>query len=84
VKHVSIILEHVNFLDLLDRLHVHLLERLLELLVVTGRAGRGTLHLSARCAFPTIISPMSATKHIFLAQVGTIKSSVLTLQVVVC
>lgn len=35
---VAILLEHVNLLDGLDRLHVHLLERGLQLLVVgTGR-----------------------------------------------
>lgn len=36
VNNVAVLLEHVHLLDRLDRLHVHLLERRLELLVVGG------------------------------------------------
>lgn len=52
--HVAVLLEHVDLLDGLDGLHIELLERGLQLLVV--RAG-GLVHLlclSSGCAFTTV------------------------------
>lgn len=46
VDDVAVALEHVDLLDGLDGLHVQLLQGLLELLVVAGRAGGSPLDLS--------------------------------------
>lgn len=48
---ITIRLEHVDLLDLLDRLDIHLLERRLQLLVVRAGALVNFLHLSPWCAF---------------------------------
>lgn len=50
VNHVAIALEHVDLLNSLDGLHVELLERLLQLLVVGAGPGGRALHLSAGSA----------------------------------
>ena len=47
MDHVSVLLEHVDLLDRLDGLDVHLLERRLELLVVGARRLVDLLHLTA-------------------------------------
>jgi hypothetical protein len=47
VDDVAVLLEHVDFLNGLDGLHVHLLECGLELLVVGGRRLVNTLGLAA-------------------------------------
>lgn len=48
VDNVAIFLEHVHFLNGLDRLHVHLLQCRLQLLVVGARALMDLFHLPAR------------------------------------
>ena len=47
---VAVRLEHVDLLDGLDVLHVHLLERGLQLLVVRAAALMNLLHLPSGCA----------------------------------
>lgn len=51
---VAIALEHVDLLDGLDGLDVELLQRLLELLVIAGRARGRTLDLSPGSTLATI------------------------------
>lgn len=48
MDHVAILLEHVHFLNRLDRLHVHLLQRGLQLLVIRAAALVHLLHFPAR------------------------------------
>ena len=50
VDDITIRLEHVDLLDGLDRLHVHLLQCRLQLLVVRAGALVDLLYLSPRCA----------------------------------
>ena len=51
---VTIRLEHVDFLDCLDRLHVHLLQSCLELLVVRSSALVDLLDLPPWCTFASV------------------------------
>lgn len=51
---VAVALEHVHLLNGLDGLDIELLERSLELLVITGGAGRRTLDLSPGSTLATI------------------------------
>ena len=52
VNDIAIILEHVDLLNCLDRLHIHLLQRGLQLLIVrAGALVRLFGHLAARSAF---------------------------------
>ena len=62
MDHVAIRLEHVDLLDCLDRLHIELLERLLELLVVGRRPRRGPLDFPTRSALATVRS-LSLASH---------------------
>lgn len=55
MDNVAILLEHVNLLDGLDGLGVKLLQLLLELLVVGGRAGGRTLDLAAGGTLSTVL-----------------------------
>jgi hypothetical protein len=55
VDDVSVALEHVDLLDCLNWLNVHLLERRLQLLIVGASALVDLLDLSAGSAFATII-----------------------------
>lgn len=56
VNDVSVALEHVDLFNGLDWLHVHLLQRRLELLVIRARALVGLLDLPSWSAFAAIIS----------------------------
>ena len=53
MDHVAILFEHVDLLNGLDGLHVHLLQRRLQLLVVGARALVNLLHLPPGRALPT-------------------------------
>lgn len=66
VDNVSISLEHVDLLDSLDGLHVHLLKNGLELLVVHTRVLRLGLDLTSRGTLSAIIPQLSASIHQFL------------------
>lgn len=59
---VSVLLEHVHLLNRLDRLHVHLLQRRLQLLVV----GRGRL-----------VDPLGLTAGSALASVRNLSADIL-------
>lgn len=54
VDDVAVGLEHVHLLNGLNRLHIQLLERLLQLLIVAARPGRGPLNLSPGSALATV------------------------------
>lgn len=54
VDDIAVALEHVDLLDLVDRLHVQLLQSLLELLVVGSRPCRRALDLSPGRALATV------------------------------
>src|SRR5689334_795835 len=54
VDDVAVALEHVDLLDGLDGLDIELLQRLLELLVVAGRARGRALHLSPGSTLATV------------------------------
>jgi len=56
VDDVTILLEHIDFFDGLDRLDVQLLESLLELLVVGAGSRRCSLDLSAGGSLATVVS----------------------------
>lgn len=51
MNHIPITLKHIDLFDLLNRLHVHLLERRLQFLIVCAGALMNLLYFSARCAF---------------------------------
>ena len=55
VNDITIRLEHVDLLDGLDWLHVHLLQRRLQLLVVRARALVDLLDLSPWCALSSVL-----------------------------
>ena len=55
MNNVSVLLEHVDFLDGLDGLDVELLERGLQLLVVGAGGLVDFLRFSPRCAFPSVV-----------------------------
>ena len=55
MDHVSVLLEHVNLLDRLDRLNIELLQRCLKLLVIGPRALMNLLHLSSRCTLASMV-----------------------------
>lgn len=68
VYNVAIRLEHVDLLDRLDRLDIHLLQSCLELLVIRASALVNLLDLSPRCAFASVVVPLvtplcSGAKH---------------------
>ena len=63
VDHVAIRLEHVDLLNRLDRLHVHLLERRLQLLVVGTRVLMNLLDLSPGSTLAT--ANLSEFHHLF-------------------
>ena len=52
---VTIRLEHVDLLNCLDRLHVHLLQGCLELLVVGAGALVDLFDFSSGCAFASVL-----------------------------
>ena len=54
VNHVAVRLEHVDFLDLLDGLHIHLLKRGLQLLIVCAGALVDFLDFSSWCALASV------------------------------
>ena len=54
VNDIPIALKHVNLLDRLDRLHIHLLQRALELLIICARALVDFLDLSPRGTFAAV------------------------------
>ena len=54
VNDIPIALEHVDLLDRLDRLHIHLLQRALELLIICARALVDFLDLSPRGTFAAV------------------------------
>jgi hypothetical protein len=54
VDNVAVLLEHVNLLNRLDGLHVHLLERRLELFVVGGRGLVDALGLAAGSSLSSV------------------------------
>ena len=54
VDDVAVILEHVDFLDALDRLHVHLLQRRLQLLVICAGRLVHLFDLAAGSAFASV------------------------------
>ncbi len=66
VNHIPVRLEHVDLLNGLDGLHIELLERLLQLLVVAGRSSRGALHLSPGSSLATIYSQPAPSCLYFL------------------
>lgn len=53
VNHIPVLLEHVDLLDGLDRLHIELLQRRLKLLVVGARSLRRPLNLAAGSTLAT-------------------------------
>ena len=55
VNDVPIALEHIDLLDCLDRLHIHLLQCALELLVICPRTLVNLLDLSSRGTFAAVI-----------------------------
>lgn len=55
MNHIPILLEHVDFLNGLNRLHIELLKRRLQLLVIRARRLMDFLHLSPGCAFTTVL-----------------------------
>lgn len=59
---ISVLLEHVDLLNGLDRLDVELLQRGLELLVIGARAGRRPLNLTPGSTLATI-QPSSLVHH---------------------
>jgi hypothetical protein len=48
VDHISVLLEHVHFVDCLDGLNIKFLECALQFLVVSSRSLRSSLDLSSR------------------------------------
>lgn len=60
VNHVAVGLEHVDLFNRLDGLHIHLLERRLQLLVVRAAALVHLLDLSPRCSLATVRGCRSA------------------------
>jgi hypothetical protein len=54
VNDIAVRLEHIDLLDLLDRLDVHLLQRGLQLLVVGAAALVDLLDLPSRCALASV------------------------------
>ena len=56
MNHIAVRLEHIDLLDRLDGLDVHLLERRLQLLVVGSAALVDLLHLSSRSSFAAVES----------------------------
>jgi len=61
VDNVTVTLEHVDLLDGLDGLHIELLERCLQFLVIGTGALVDLLDLSAWCTFPAV----SRISHVF-------------------
>lgn len=55
MNHIPILLEHVDFLNGLNRLHIELLKRRLQLLVIRARSLMDFFHLSPGGAFATIL-----------------------------
>lgn len=55
MNHIPILLEHVDFLNGLNRLHIELLKRRLQLLVIRARSLMDFFHLSPGGAFTTIL-----------------------------
>ena len=53
MDHISIFLEHINLLDGLDGLHIQLLERRLEFLVIGSGGFVNLLRLATRGSLPT-------------------------------
>jgi hypothetical protein len=56
VDHVAIFLEHINLLNGLDRLHIQLLKRRLEFLIVGPRGLVDLLRLATRGSLPSGMS----------------------------
>ena len=54
MDHIAVLLEHVDLLDCLDGLHVHLLQRGLQFLVVGAGALVHFFRLAARSAFASV------------------------------
>lgn len=63
MDHVSVLLEHVDLLDGLDGLDVHLLECRLELLVVGAGRLVDLLHLAAGGTLSTVHGYISAIQY---------------------
>lgn len=55
MDHIAVLLEHVDLLDALDRLNVHLLQRRLELLVIGARGLVDLLDLAARSTLASVV-----------------------------
>jgi hypothetical protein len=56
VNNIAVTFEHVDLLNCLNRLHIELLQRSLELLVIGARALVNLLDLPPRCAFASVIA----------------------------
>ena len=54
MNHIAILLEHIDLLDRLDRLHIQLFEGRLQLLVVCARGLVHLLYFSPRRAFTAV------------------------------
>ena len=54
MNHIPVLLEHIHLLDRLDGLHVQLLERGLQLLVVCAGGLVDFFHFSSRGAFASV------------------------------
>ena len=55
MDNIAILLEHVDLLDALDGLNVHLLQRRLELLVIGARGLVDLLDLAARSTLASVV-----------------------------
>lgn len=55
MNHIPILLEHVDFLNGLNWLHIELLKRRLQLLVIRARRLMDFLHFSPGRAFTTVL-----------------------------
>jgi hypothetical protein len=73
VDHVAILLEHVDFLDRLDGLHVHLLQRRLQLLVVGGGGLVDALGLAAGSTLASVVD-LSVSNLIWSCMVALLES----------
>lgn len=66
VYHVSVLFEHVDFLNRLDGLDIHLLQRCLQFLVVCAGGFVDLFGLSPRCTFASVGTISSITSFEFV------------------